>query len=151
MIAEWTTLETTVNQIRLRLACRVPCRVEHEDAECRVDAHDHHEVVGLVGRPGIPCPPRRPDQGQGIEKEHNRAKDRECELKKFVSGGIVPSKVSPVARSKNTSALVEMVVNAAQQDPCSSLGCYTTWVAKVSDVAAYSADGCLIRVSFRDS
>jgi hypothetical protein len=39
-------------------------------------------------------------------------------------------------------------VNAAQQDPCSSLGCYTTWVAKVSDVPAYSADGCLIRVYF---
>ena len=41
-----------------------------------------------------------------------------------------------------------MVVNAAQQDPCSSLGCYTIWVAKVSDVTAYSADGCLIRVYF---
>ena len=42
-----------------------------------------------------------------------------------------------------------MVVNAAQQDPCSSLGCYTTGVANVSNVAAYSADGCLIRVYFK--
>jgi hypothetical protein len=67
---------------RAEIGRRVPCRVEQEDAECRVDAHDHHEQVRLVGRAGFPCPPRRPDQGQGIEKESNHANDGERELKK---------------------------------------------------------------------
>src|ERR1700761_4867874 len=32
----------------------------------------------------MPCPPRRPDQREGINKEHDDAKQDECELQKFI-------------------------------------------------------------------
>ena len=43
---------------------RTSRRIPEEQAQRRVQADDHHEVVGLVRRAVMPCPPRRPHHGQ---------------------------------------------------------------------------------------
>jgi hypothetical protein len=107
-----------VNQIRLRLGLGVARRVEQEDAKRRVQADNHHEVVGRLRRAGMPRPARRPDQGQGIEQETQRAKDRECDLQKLVSGWhfALQSEFRYDSLNLNTSALVQMV-QMPRQDP----------------------------------
>jgi hypothetical protein len=42
------------------IGLRTSRRVPEEKAQRRVQANDHHEVVGLVRSTGVPCPPRRP-------------------------------------------------------------------------------------------
>ena len=67
MIAAWTTLDTTVNQIRLRLASGFRAAFSTKYAQRRVEANNHHEVEGIVRRSVMPCPSRRPKQRQRIQ------------------------------------------------------------------------------------
>jgi hypothetical protein len=84
MIEACTTLEQTVNQIRLRLASGRRAAFKQENTQRYVQAHNHHEVVGLMRGPGMPCPPRWPDHGQGVQKQTGHTGDNQCDLKESV-------------------------------------------------------------------
>src|SRR5271168_3828849 len=74
--------EPDQGDVGLRASRRIP----EEQAQRRVQADDHHEVVGLIRRAVMPCPPRRPHHGQRIEKQHHRAEENQRDLKKPVAG-----------------------------------------------------------------
>ena len=67
-------------QVRLRLARSV----QQEDTDGDVEAHDHHEVLGLVRCAGMPRPPRRPHHGQRIKQESDEAEHGKSQLEKPV-------------------------------------------------------------------
>src|SRR5690606_28739474 len=53
----------------------------------RVEADDHHEVVGIVRRAVMPRPARRPHQGQRVEEKHHGAEDDERDAEKPIADG----------------------------------------------------------------
>lgn len=90
MIAPCTTLDQTVNQIRLRLANGSRGQ-KQEHAKRGVDANDHHRVVRVTDVPG---PAGRPEQHEWVESKAREASQDQNDAQipeaiGYVHGGIL--------------------------------------------------------------
>src|SRR5262245_9791722 len=69
------------------IGSRVPRWGDQEDAQHRIDAADHLEIV--IALPAVPDPARSPDQPKGIDQQEDNSEGDERRLQIFFSGLVV--------------------------------------------------------------